>query len=124
MREHFLCENELGHDLPITWFNSVHPTQPNQFLLHLLFSIRDFDNEVNLLSGLCIKDCFIKAGLLGARLEPQCVNSKICIGATGVFVRWVVQQFDKFVVSAHRALHECLFFDRIILDEMPLVLYM
>ena len=43
----FVCDSEKNH-LPTTWFNSVRPTQPHRFLIHLLLSMGNFVEEYSL----------------------------------------------------------------------------
>ena len=50
--------------LPIPVFPHVLPNQPTRFLLHLLYSLGQFDTELELLGSTSFQECFVKAGLL------------------------------------------------------------
>ena len=59
MKHCYLSANVEDTDLPVVWYNLVRPTQANRFLLHVLYGMGEFDNEVNLLLGLLMKECYI-----------------------------------------------------------------
>jgi len=127
MNKRFIACGATKQQLPVTWFNSVKPTQPNRFLLHILLSMGNFDNELNLLSGISIRDCFVQAELIDAnpdRIEQSIDNlTRRYIVEQLVYLPGGSQQFDKFVLAAHRTLRHALLFNNIAVSELPPALY-
>ena len=61
MRDTYL---ESHHkDLPVMLFNTVHPTQANCFLIHILLSIGEFENQMKLMDNGDIKEAYKQAVL-------------------------------------------------------------
>ena len=50
--------------MPIAVYSNIKPTQMHQFLVHVLLSMGEFDNELELLSSGNIKAAFIAAKLI------------------------------------------------------------
>ena len=57
-------DDQKVQKLPIVWFNSVKPTEPIRWLVHLLISMGEFDCEVGLLGSGDMVQNFTRAGLL------------------------------------------------------------
>jgi AAA domain len=114
-------------DRPVVWYNSVKPTQPNRWLIHLLLSMGEFDNEMNLLGYGDMVDCFVRAKLLGPSSETHesdvRVLTKRYIVEQLVFLPGGSRQFDKHVVAAHQTLYQALIHRQLPLEGMPPALY-
>ena len=57
-------KNAKINQIPVGWYNSIKPTQPHGWLIHILISMGEYDNELNLLGTGSIQDCFIRARLI------------------------------------------------------------
>jgi len=127
MKERFICTNSKGRSLPVTWYNSVRPTQPNRFLYHVLLSMGEFDNELNLFAGTSIKECFVRARLVDER--PDFIEQSIddltrrYVLEQLVFLPGGSQQFDRFLVAAHGTLRQAILHDTLPVEDLPPVLY-
>ena len=127
MRDRFLCDTVENDSLPVIWYNSVRPTQSNRFLLHVLYSMGEFDNEVNLFGVASIKECYVRAGLIEP--NPDCIEESVRSLARRYVLEQLVflpggsQQFDRFLAAAYRTLRHCLIHDAIVIDELPPALY-
>jgi predicted GIY-YIG superfamily endonuclease len=114
-------------DRPVVWYNSVKPTHTNRWLVHLLLSMGEFDNEMNLLGYGDIVDCFVRAKLIG--VDPRTHETDVRLLAKRyileqlVFLPGSTRQFDKHVIAAHQTLHQALIHRQLPLDEMPPALY-
>ncbi len=126
MRNTFVDFHNDGRvDLPVTWYNYVRPTQPNRFLIHILLSMGEFENEMKVMDNADIKQAYERAGLFN-RMRPEQSIEKLMrryIREQLVFLPGGSQQFDRFVVAAHGAFTECLLHDRFPVHDMPSVLY-
>ena len=112
---------------PVIWYNSIKPTQPNRWLVHLLLSMGEFDNEMNLLGYGDIVDCFVRAKLLGPdprthEADVRLLTKRYIIEQL-VFLPGSTRQFDKHVIAAHQTLHQALINRHLPLNEMPPALY-
>ncbi len=59
MRNTFVDFHNDGRvDLPVTWYNYVRPTQPNRFLIHILLSMGEFENEMKVMDNADIKQAY------------------------------------------------------------------
>ena len=114
-------------DLPIIWYNSVKPVQANQWLIHILLSMGEFDNEMNLLCNGNIKHSFVRAKLL--QHDPATHKS----GVNELLKRYIQEQliylpggtksFDRHVANASRNLKDALLYDQLTMDGIPPALY-
>ena len=51
-------DNNRREDLPVTWYNYVWPTQANRFLIHILLSMGEFENEMKVMDNAYIKEAY------------------------------------------------------------------
>ncbi len=63
MKQKFLCSFD-DTLLPVIWLSSIKPIHTNRFLIHVLLSLGDYNNEFELLEGGSLRNAFIKAKLL------------------------------------------------------------
>ena len=109
--------------LPVIWHTSVKPTQSNRWLLHILLSMGEFDNEMNLLSTAGVKQSFMHAGSLNP--DPQTHKEgvrKLTERHTAeqlVYSPGGTKSFDKYTVAAQKTLTDALLRDQLPLDGLP-----
>jgi hypothetical protein len=111
--------------LAIPVYSSIKPTQPHRFLIHVLLSMGDFSNELELWQEGSIKGAFVKARLIAeANLEESVKNLvRRYIMEQLLFTPGGTQMFDRLCVAAHSVLTSALLFDELPIHEMPSVLY-
>jgi hypothetical protein len=114
-------------EMPVVWFNSIKPTQANRWLIHIILSMGEFDNEMNLFGHGTLRECFIQAKLL----HPDRVNWESSI--ENIARRYILEQlvylpggskqFDRNVVAAYQTLTQALVHDTLPINELPSALY-
>ena len=112
---------------PVIWYNSVRPTEPMRWLLHILLSMGEFDCEANLLAKGNMVDNFIRAGLI----RSDHANRQVDVD---VLVRRYVQEqlvylpggtysFDKHVTKAREILQAVMIDNSMPPSPLPAGLY-
>ena len=120
-------QSEKKCKLPIIWFTSVKPTNPSRWLIHLLLSMGEYDNELQLFGHANLRECFIGAKMLSP--IPEDWDSGINDIARSYVTQQLMslpggtKQFDRNVIAAYQALRSSVLHDRIECNEMPSVLY-
>jgi predicted GIY-YIG superfamily endonuclease len=118
-------------DLPVIWYDPIPPTQGHRFLVHLLLTMGEFDNEVNLMSHQNMRECCTYARLIPNNFSSQTdLLEKAC---KDLLKRYVLEQliyqpcgtkqFDRFLVAAFQALRGAILFNELHFREMPAFLY-
>ena len=114
-------------DAPIIWYNSIKPTQPGRWLIHILLSMGEFDCETNLLGHGNMVENFTRARLISEDTSHREDNVRDLtaryIVEQLVFLPGGARQFDRHVVAADRVLHQALIEGGLPLDEVPASLY-
>jgi hypothetical protein len=94
--------------IPVVWFNNVKPTMMNRWLLHILYSMGEFDNEINILSCRNLQEAFQKAKLLSlnSNLWKDDIERilKDYVLEQLVFLPGGTKTFDLFLVSGYVSL--------------------
>jgi predicted GIY-YIG superfamily endonuclease len=108
---------------PVIWFNSVKPTQPHRWIIHILLSLGEFDCETNLMGHGNLVDNFVRARLLQddpihhaediSHLIQQYVVKQLVIMPGGV------RLFDRYLHAASHTLQRSLLHGEIPLFEAP-----
>lgn len=122
--DRYVCDNNKKR-LPTTWFNSIRPTQPNRFLIHLLLSMGRFVDEYSLFNQTCLRNSFIHAGLLDENNIGQSIMqlTKSYITEQLSSLPAGTTTFDRYTVAAHNTIRD-LFLNNVYYSaEMPSVLY-
>jgi hypothetical protein len=111
--------------LPIPVFSNIKPTQPHRFLIHVLLSMGDFSNELELWEQGNIKDAFVKARLISDLHLEDSIKDLVrrYVMEQLLFVPGGTQMFDRLCVAAHSVLTSALLLDELPIHEMPSVLY-
>ena len=109
--------------LPVIWFNNVKPTQRNRWLLHILYSMGYFDNELNLLSCFTLQESYQKAKLLSQdrllwKNDVECILKKYILEQL-VFLPGGTKQFDHLIVQAFVILMQDLLHENSESSELP-----
>jgi hypothetical protein len=135
-------------DIPIVWYDSIPPTQGHRFIVHLLLSMGNFDNELNLFAHPDMRTCFEYAGLIPTRdatitltptptataaaedladrliVEIHCKSLlRLYIEKQLLFQPCGTKQFDRYVVAAWQTIRDAVLFDELSYREMPSCLY-
>ena len=114
-------------NLPVVWFSSIKPSQGTRWLIHLLISMGEFDNEYNLYCHPTLKDCFIHCKLLSRDSNEHENNAKQIAKSYILeqlnYVPGGSKQFDRNVIAAYQTLHNVLLNETAITSEIPPVLY-
>ena len=83
--------------IPVLWGNHVRPTQANCFLIHILLSFGEFNNEMKILHNGNIKEVYIQAGLFWPKngLNSIKIDETIHQKTIGIYTRMVstIQSF-------------------------------
>ena len=113
--------------LPVVWFNSVKPSEPVRWLVHLLLSMGEFDCEAGLLESADMVKNFTRAGLIRQgrvnRQEDVCALTRRYVLEQLVFLPGGTYSFDKNVVEARRVLQAVLVDETMPISETPAGLY-
>lgn len=117
----------LEEPLPIIWFSSIKPSHGTRWLLHLLISMGEFENEYNLYCKPNIKECFISCKLLSSNYNNHANDiknlTKRYILEQLNFIPGGSKQFDRNIIAAYQTLQNELLLDIPISFEIPPVLY-
>jgi len=113
--------------LPIVWFNSVKPSEPVRWLIHLLVSMGEFDCEAGLLGCGDMVQNFTRAGLLREgnvyRQEDVELLARRYAKEQLVYLPGGTYQFDKHLVQARGVLQTVLVDETMPCTETPAGLY-
>jgi hypothetical protein len=111
--------------LPIPVFSNIKPTQPHRFLIHVLLSMGDFNNELELWEQGSIKNAFVKARLISVLHLEESVKDLVrrYVMEQLLFMPGGTQMFDQLCVVAHSVLTSALLQNEMPIHEMPSVLY-
>ena len=113
--------------LPIIWFNSVKPTEPVRWLIHLLISMGEFDCEANLLGRGDMVQNFTRAGLIreGSTHRQEDVDILVRRYAEEqlVYLPGGTHQFDMHLVQAREVLQSTLVDESMPCMDTPAGLY-
>jgi len=124
VREMFL---ELGDNtkLPIPVFSNIKPTTPHRFLIHLLLSMGDFNNEFELWEQGSIKNAVAMGRLISNLNQEESVKELVTkyVMEQLLFMPGGTQMFDRLCVAAHSVLTSALILDELPINELPSVLY-
>jgi predicted GIY-YIG superfamily endonuclease len=124
MQNMFLVVGDVTR-LPIPVYSNIKPTQPHRFLIHVLLSMGDFSNELELWEQGSIREAFLKARLIcEADLEGSVKKLvRKYIMEQLLFMPGGTQMFDRLCVAAHSVLSSVLLLGEVPVEEMPSVLY-
>ena len=124
MRSTFLCEHDAKH-LPVHWYTPIKPTNTSRFLFHVLLSMGEFRNEMDLLTSGSLRDAFVHAQLF----DPQNPQESVRV----LMRRYVkeqlqhmpggTRQFDRQLIAANIGLEGLLLSNTIVTPETPPYLY-
>ena len=106
-------------------FSNVYPRDGLKFLLHLLYTMGEFETELDLFSSQSMRTCFVKAGLLP--------HGELNIDIAHALLRkYVLEQlvympggntsFSNRLIAAHSAITNLVLHDEVGLYELPCVL--
>ena len=117
-------------DLPIIWYDPIPPTQGHRFVIHLLLSMGQFDNEMNLFTHQTMRQCFEYASLISKDIQDEETLLSECrtllheyVVQQLVFQPCGTKQFDRFLVAAWQVIRECIVHNEIPFRELPACLY-
>lgn len=117
-------------ELPIIWYDSVPPTQAHRFVIHLLLSMGNFDNELNLLTHQTMRQCFEYASLIPQEVQDEESLLKHCrtllrnyVMEQLLFQPCGTKQFDRYLVAAWHVIRECIVHNELPFREIPACLY-
>ena len=111
--------------LPIPVFSNIKPTQPHRFLIHVLLSMGEYNNELELWEQGTIKNAFVMGRLISHSHLEESVNNLVrrYVMEQLLFMPGGTQMFDRLCVAAHSVLTSTLLQDEMPIFEMPSVLY-
>ena len=117
----------LSEPFPVVWFSSIKPSHGSRWLLHLLISMGEFENEYNLYCKGNMKACFVSCKLLSSNYENHENDIK------SLTKRYVLEQlnyipggskqFDRNVIAAYQNLRNEFLHDIQMSSDIPPVLY-
>ena len=125
-RSKFLCEDtNLSQSPAIVVFSSVYPKNSFKFLLHLLYTMGDFETEIDLLNARTLRECFVKANIL-----PDGILNETHVAA--LLKKYVLEQmkflpggsvsFSNRLLAAYQSIHSLVMEDRADYLQFPCVL--
>ncbi len=122
-----MLRKELQNLLPTIWYSSIKPSNGNRWLLHLMISMGEFENEYSLYCQHGIKECFIACKLLSSNStnydEEIKVLAKRYILEQLNYIPGGSKQFDRNVIATYQTLKNLLLIDTPNAMELPPVLY-
>ena len=120
-------DDEKLQKLPIVWFNSVKPSEPVRWLIHLLISMGEFDCEAGLLGCGDMVQNFTRAELLREgnihRQEDVEILARRYATEQLVYLPGGTYQFDKHLVQARQVLQTVLVDETMPCTDTPAGLY-
>ena len=122
----FLCEDtNLSQSPAVVVFSTVYPKNSFKFLLHLLYTMGEFDTEIDLFNARTLRGCFVKANIL-----PDGILNETHV--TDLLKKYVLEQmkflpggslsFSNRIVSAYESIHSLVMEDRADCLNFPCVL--
>ena len=114
------------HLLPIPVFSNIKPTLAGRFLLHLLLSMGDFNNEIELLAHPTMREAFQHANLIEFPTDltrSADILLKKYILEQVAFYPGGTPSFDRYVVAASTCIHQAIVHNSIPITDMPPSLY-
>jgi hypothetical protein len=109
--------------IPVIWHNSIRPSNGHRWMLHILLTMGQFDNELNLLSKANLRESFIYAKLL--RQDPHHWEDDIQTILKNYVQNQLIhipggsQSFDWYLITAKNTLSSMLLNNMLPLHEMP-----
>lgn len=118
---------KMNDELPIVWFSSIKPSHGTRWLLHLLISMGEFENEYSLYCQCGMRQCFVSCKLLSNNYDEHHEDMKKLARQYILeqlnFIPGGSKQFDRNVTAAYQTLKNLLILDTPIAMEMSPVLY-
>ena len=125
-RSKFLCEDmNLSQSPAVVVFSSVYPKNSFKFLLHLLYTMGEFETEIDLFNARTLRECFVKANIL-----PDGVLNETHVAA--LLKKYVLEQmkflpggsvsFSNRIIAAYDSIHSLVMEDRADCLNFPCVL--
>ena len=119
--------NYVQEPFPVIWFSSIKPSQGSRWLLHLLLSLGEFDNEYSLFCKPSLKECFISCKLLSTEAASHENDIKELLKKYIIeqlnYIPGGSKQFDRNVIAAYQALQNEVLLNVPLHAETPPVLY-
>ncbi len=117
----------LNEKPPIIYFSSIKPSHGARWLLHLMLSMGEIENEYNLYCQPNIRTCFVKCKLLSSDYTRHENDLK------DLARRYILEQlnyipggsrkFERNVIAAYQTLKYNILFERAMSSEMPPMLH-
>ena len=105
-------------------FSNVYPKEGSKFL-HLLYTMGEFDTELDLFNSPSLRDCFVKAGLLPSSELNESTALELLrkyLLEQLIFVPGGNVSFSNRLIAAHSAITNLVLNDRSTTNDMPCVL--
>ena len=125
-RSKFLCEDlNLSQSPAVVVFSSVYPKNSFKFLLHLLYTMGEFETEIDLFNAKTLRGCFVKGNILpdGDLNETHVVALlKKYILEQMKFLPGGSVSFSNRIIAAYESIHSLVMEDRADCLNFPCVL--
>ena len=115
----------LSNNPAVVVFSNVYPKEGFKFLLHLLYTMGEFDTELDLFNSPSLRDCFMKAGLLPSGELNESTALELLrkyVLEQLIFVPGGNVSFSNRLIAAHSAVTNLVLNDRSTTNDMPCVL--
>lgn len=122
MKNTFLCDFDKEY-LPVVWYTPIRPTNTSRFLFHLLLSMGEFRNEMELLTSGSLRDAYVHAGLCTGAFGDATEDVKTIVR------RYITEQlqhmpggtrqFDRLAIAADAAVAGLLCNNNVVCMETP-----
>ena len=125
-QESLLCRQwqERAH-LPLVVYSNIKPTQMHRFVLHVLLSMGEFNNELELFSVGDLRESFKVAGLVNFQHLDRSIHALLrrYVLEQLIYIPGGTQMFDRLLIAANSVLQSLLSTGELPSDELPAVLY-
>ena len=121
------CQESDPSKIPVIWFNSVKPFHANRFLLHILLTMGEYENEPQLIGDGHLLNAFKRSGLVPLDGHPL-TEAVITITRRYIleqlyFLPGGSQMMNRCTVAAHGCLYQAIVNNALALFELPPALY-
>ena len=127
VKDNLIYDDHTQHHLPIPVYSYVRPSNPVQFINHILLSMGRFSTEIDLMMHASIRDCFQYANLIGEDRDEEQLQSY----SNQILAKFIKEQIryfpnsmraiNSFIVTAGIVFDHAIVRGEIAVTDMPAV---
>jgi predicted GIY-YIG superfamily endonuclease len=125
VKDNLIYDDHTQHHLPIPVYSYVRPSNPVQFINHILLSMGRFSTEIDLMMHESIRDCFQYAKLIGEERDEEQLQSY----SNQILAKFIKEQIryfpnsmrviNSFIVTAGIVFDHAIVHGEIAVTDMP-----